>query len=80
MHKVCLHDLVTRKTFLAELSTIPAVSETIQIDTSQRFYLIHGITKNISDQMEAAHDFDIYVERINKEYWVNSLLDKTQNC
>ncbi|MBO1306188.1 hypothetical protein JZO70_08450 [Enterococcus sp. 669A] len=80
MHKVCLHDLITRKTFLAELSTIPAVEETIQIDNAQRFYLVHGVTKNISDQLEASHDFDLYVERINKEYWVNSLLDKMQNC
>ncbi|GCF95021.1 hypothetical protein NRIC_29120 [Enterococcus florum] len=78
MYKICIHDIINRNTFVTELSTIPVVSETIEIDSPQRFYVVRGITKNVPDCQACPHEVDIYVEKINKEYWINCLFEKTQ--
>lgn len=70
MYTVSLIDIFNRKEERTSLNLIPRVGETLEVTNNNRFYVVRGLTHILNDPNLAV---ELYVEAIDKTYWVNEL-------
>lgn len=72
MITVRLHDLLSKKSIEVALSHIPQQGDTLQVNGL--FLLVQGITAIVDENKNEIY-YDAYVQKINKQHWINTLLD-----
>lgn len=71
MYKASLKNILTRKEERTiDLSLIPQVGDTLQLSQPDKFLLVHGITHIIENE---SIKFEIFVEPIDRTYWMNEI-------
>jgi|GEM_PF-1554199 len=71
MYKASLKNILTRKEERTiDLSLIPQVGDTLQLNQPDKFLLVHGITHIIENE---SIEFEIFVEPIDRTYWMNEI-------
>ncbi|QBO37248.1 hypothetical protein EQG49_12655 [Periweissella cryptocerci] len=54
-----------------QLDSIPATGDTIAFDSSSKFYLVLGVTRNYFDSAKFA--VDLYVKATSQSEWIQSI-------